>query len=423
MTKLNKKQNKISKLAIFSGSLLAAASAVMLFAPVIKSNAAEKTLNVTAIIDPVISLSLDKSALDFNITPTSAGVFDSGSIVATVDTNSTGGYELYFSSEDSSTSMTSLVSESTIASDFSSTVTSSTMAANKWGYSTDATNFSSVPTLANHAKIKDISLTPTAAEKVTTITIGTKIDSSLPSGAYSKNVVITAVAHPSRTPTLSDLTTMQQMTSETCLETAVDENGTLTDTRTGNTYTVAKLADNRCWMTQDLVIEDALLTPADSDVSEDFSLPSASTATFNDASSARVRLDETSGSSAWYNWYAATAGSGTYNTTGAFNPVSQSICPKGWKLPSSIEYGDGLQDVYNNSAENGLDRYTPNFSRRGTVYQARIDDYGTKAYYWLANPGTSAGSAMFMMLDNDNVYQMGVGNSVYFGRAVRCIAR
>ncbi len=424
MKSLNKKQNKISKLAIFSGSLLVAASAILLFAPVIKSNAAEKTLNVTAIIDPVISLSLDKSALDFNIIPTSTGVFDSGSIIATVDTNSTGGYELYFSSEDSSTAMTSLVSESTIASDFSSTVTSSTMAANKWGYSLDATNFSTVPTLANQAKIKDISLTPTAAEKVTTITIGTKIDSSLPSGAYSKKVVITAVAHPSRTPTLSDLTTMQQMTHAICSASAVHETNTLTDPRDGSTYTVAKLAGGDCWMTQNLRIAGVTLHPSDSDVAVDFELPAsvASTSAFQTTDeSIALYIDETNPTTygGYYTFPAAAVGSVAPVIN--YGETSYSICPKGWKLPSMSNVNT-LNEQYYNAATYGLDKYEPNHVLGGTLASNGVG-FSLKnmyAYYWTSYVNSKYPS--FYGLQN-NSYVSGVGSKGQNGYSVRCVAR
>ena len=86
----------------------------------------------------VISLTLDTNALELSVaTPSSEGVFTKGTITATTTTNSTGGYELYFSSEDNNTDMVHENTDvsSVIASDFSGTVTSSTMANNKWGYS------------------------------------------------------------------------------------------------------------------------------------------------------------------------------------------------------------------------------------------------------------------------------------------------
>ena len=54
--------------------------------------------------------------------------------------------EIIFASSDSNVS-------SVIASDFSGTVTSSTMAKNKWGYSLDNTDFLKIPTLNNQESL------------------------------------------------------------------------------------------------------------------------------------------------------------------------------------------------------------------------------------------------------------------------------
>lgn len=40
-----------------------------------------------------------------------------------------------------------------------------------------------------------------------------------------------------------------------------------------------------------------------------------------------------------YNWYAATAGTGTYATSTQGTNVSGSICPTGWRLPSAMSDG------------------------------------------------------------------------------------
>ena len=40
-----------------------------------------------------------------------------------------------------------------------------------------------------------------------------------------------------------------------------------------------------------------------------------------------------------YNWYAATAGTGTYDTSTQGTNVSGSICPTGWRLPSAMSDG------------------------------------------------------------------------------------
>ena len=88
-----------------------------------------------------------------------------------------------------------------ISSDFSGTVTSETMAANKWGYSLNNTDFSKIPALNDQATLKNIDHYPTTSEKTTTVNIGMKVDINLPSGTYVKNVIFSVVAHETLAPT------------------------------------------------------------------------------------------------------------------------------------------------------------------------------------------------------------------------------
>lgn len=53
---------------------------------------------------------------------------------------------------------------------------------------------------------------------------------------------------------------------------------TLTDIRDNNTYTVAKLKDGKCWMTQNLRIGGSTtmeLTPEDTDIGQNYTLPAS----------------------------------------------------------------------------------------------------------------------------------------------------
>ena len=148
-------------------------------------------------VNPVASLTLSTNNLAFDIVPTIDGTFESKSITATAHTNSTGGYELYFSSEDNNTDMNHQDSNvlDKITSNFDGTVTSTTMSPNTWAYSLDNTNFLKIPTLDNQLKLKDIDHYPTNQEKTNTLYIGTKISNSLKSGAYEKTIKFTEIAH------------------------------------------------------------------------------------------------------------------------------------------------------------------------------------------------------------------------------------
>ncbi|WP_416442573.1 prepilin-type N-terminal cleavage/methylation domain-containing protein [Leucobacter sp. HNU] len=156
-------------------------------------------------------------------------------------------------------------------------------------------------------------------------------------------------------------TTMQTFTSAHCsaLATFTGSNSSavvsLTDSRGGTTrtYEVAKLADGKCWMLTILKLGSTagplVLTPADSDVSSNFTLPQLRIGEGENAEYDTPRAygpvpgDTGSGAANYgylYNWSAATAGA-----TRTSNPVNSgnaqnSICAKGWQLPSGGAWND-----------------------------------------------------------------------------------
>ena len=127
---------------------------------------------------------------------------------------------------------------------------------------------------------------------------------------------------------------------------------TVIDTRGGTTrnYEIAKLADGNCWMLTNLKLGSTTgsitLTPADSNVSSNFTLPQLTTSGSSSHDIPRaygpVPGDTGTGSTNYgylYNWPAATAGETTSSiTTGN---ASHSICPAGWRLPTGGAYNSG----------------------------------------------------------------------------------
>ena len=411
---MGKKIDTLSKIGIFSASALFVASAVYVYSPVLGTNA-DSTVNtkVSAVINPVASLTLDTNAVDFNVTPTSSGVFESKPIVANVSTNSTGGYELYFSSEDNSTDMVNSDSAilDVIASDFSGSVTSSTMAANKWGYSLENTNFNPIPALSAQAKIKDLDHLPSSAEKETTVYIGTNISDSLTAGTYSKTVEFSVVAHETPVPTM-------QTFDKTSLAN-VGDSATLKDSRDGNTYTVKKLADGNVWMVENLRIgKDTAMTlhPSDSDVASDFEIPASSQSGFNARDTKNVYVDSTYGG--YYNFYTASAGEGgTSKTSG---DVSHSICPKGWRLPTGGSSGE-FQTLYNNYNSSALMQGVPGFVLSGYASNGSVSYQDSIGRYW-SSTVLDSDLAYYLLLDSSYVDQES-WSSKPNGFSVRCIAR
>ena len=152
---------------------------------------------------------------------------------------------------------------------------------------------------------------------------------------------------------------MQDVTTEICnnTETATETTGTytLTDKRDNKTYTVAKLKDGKCWMTQNLALElstSRALTNQDTDLNNVTSwTPERNTIASNALSSstwANSNTDpysyksSTASYGVYYNWTAAIASNDSSSLTTAYSNAPDSICPKGWRLPV----------VYNGSSSN-----------------------------------------------------------------------
>ena len=434
----------ITNASIFSLFLLFSFTLLSLFAPILGSNASnQSTQELSANINPVLSLSAPED-LNFTITPTSTGAFDSKELKVNVSTNAIKGYELYFSSEDEATDMKHASSSisNKISSNFTGSLTSTSMTNNTWGYSLNNTDFSSIPKKSNQIKLKDLNTYPTAADRTQSIYFGVKADTTLPSGIYEKNVIFTALAHanPPKPRGIFTISNMQEMTSNICSKnttpnktaTQLDTDGshhgdpnyvptkTLTDTRDNNTYTVSKLADGKCWMTQNLRIAGKTLTPADSDVTSNYTIPASSLSGFSSYDTSNAYIDSTYGG--YYNWYTATAGTGTYSLSTNGQNTTVSICPKGWRLPTSGNSNSDFNILYNNYNSSSALRPAPmNLTLSGYAYSSSMNDQGSGGYYW-SSTVYSFSNAYSLYLNSSGVTPSDYSTKFY-GFSVRCVAR
>ena len=293
-----------------------------------------------------------------------------------------------------------------------------------------------------------------------------------------------------------DLEIMQHMTPEICASASEGDTKQLIDWRDGKTYWVAKLADGNCWMTQNLELDLSTSTPLTSELSDITSswIPTNSTYTSakdggtvntivqswnlgkyvwktpnsTDACSSDTNLSKSSCASYWqdvsswtpmteyrtdgvsydantqtydahylagnyYSYVAATAGSGTSVTTRG-DKAPDSICPKGFELPTSgssfnstpgssynllNQYGLTSSPI---SGDNNIVKTPLFFVRSG--YVSPLDEYlyyaGRGGYYWssVANSSSNAYSLSFV---SNSVIPSGSSNR-YIGLSVRCVA-
>ena len=385
------------------------------FSPIVISRASELQTNFDAVVNPVASVSLDANSIVFNITPTSSGVFQSKSVVATVNTNSTGGYELYFSSENDSTDMVNADVADVISSTFDGAVDGNSMPANSWGFSIDNNEFKKIPVASTPAQLRYIDGVPEPSEKETTVYVGMKINDAIASGTYLKTVKVSVLAHESATP-FDGITRMQDMTPELCARASSGEMTTLRDSRDAKTYTVRKLTDGRCWMTENLAITDKTITSADSDLpsGETYTIPASNVSDFTTAyNTSAAYYDADYGGS--YNFYTATAGTGgtSLATDGANAPSS--ICPKGWRLPTKDEFGI----LYNKYNSPSLMQGVPNFTLSGGVDVGSVMSQGSGGLFW-SSTVNDASLAYYLGLNSSYVLPAG-GGAKYSGLSVRCV--
>ena len=150
-------------------------------------------------------------------------------------------------------------------------------------------------------------------------------------------------------------TYIQDLTAAQCSTLASSANATVRDRRDNQDYTV-RYINSKCWMTRNLAIgcngsgttygssvSSKSLNSTYSNVSSTWSTPTAllsaasSSTQTADYSAGRMQCNATYG--AWYNYFAATAG--TISTNSNTTAASKDICPKGWRLPTKAEF-DGI---------------------------------------------------------------------------------
>ncbi len=245
----------------------------------------------------------DESELDVDskITIIATRTEDEDTVVATVKNTSTitvdkpFGYEVAISMANNSTNL--YLDGDETSEYYLSPVEDSTLADNTWGYTLDEEEYNAVPLVDNLAVIAK-GTTPVADEDIN-IYYGIKVDKDLPAGTYTGELEYTL----SDTGFPLSLRAMKDMTTDICDSAPTPEpfkadgatiednvpTVTLKDIRDNKAYTVAKLADGKCWMTQNLDLQKENLVVASLD----------STNTDNPADGFELPDSQTSSGESW----------------------------------------------------------------------------------------------------------------------------
>lgn len=426
----------INKVGIFAASLFVTAVAAYLYSPTFGSHATEADVNVNINVGEVLAMGVNSDTLNLVAAINS---FTHGSINVSAQTNNVYGYTLAIEDVDSNTDLahTDMNISDAISSAFTGAKTSSEMGDNTWGFSIDETNYYKIPTVGNPVAVKRTTSANATTYETTVVDFGVKVGSSLTSGTYTDVVKFTAYVNGhDRKPTEVDPKNIDgtSYSYDACLDVRYVSNGILTDPRDGTEYTVKSLPDGQCWMTQNLRLANMTIDSTNSDMPAGMSYTVA-------AKSNMISPSYTSGSvmdGTWgggggapgeskdfgvlYNYYAATAGTGGSDL--ASGTAVASICPKGWRLPTSSAEYDNLVTLYDGDSSKLLGFiYSEGLglTRHGIAYNGSWINVFADGPYWTATSLTS---------DTTDYYNRGTSIlSTYdrisksIGGAIRCIAK
>lgn len=333
----------------------------------------------------------------------------------------------------------------------------------KWGISPTAgdngkTSYSAIPTSSSKATAsRNLIGQAGNATEYLTLDFGIAVDSTQVPDSYSGKIIVSVLGNP--LTTIYDVGTMQEISDETdaCANTPtpeptatvaatsietlaenIDGNGkvlaipetTMFDSRDGKEYLIRKLADGKCWMAQNLALAGGTtITPADSNVSSNYTLPSSSTNGFYQSNGVTLNMyngthkdaqydNATDNTGGYYAWAVANTSTITSGTS------EYDICPKNWHLPTSEseDAGDfpGLWIAYGKNEANMKEAFRPGYG--GVMYQARNADNNVLVEWW-ANS-----FKMLMQITKTVYYNEPIVNphrSTYAstGNNIRCVAR
>ena len=237
-------------------------------------------------------------------------------------------------------------------------------------------------------------------------------------------------------PTATKEVTSWAAYQATADKTTVVPTHTMVDVRDGKAYQVKKLADGRCWMTENLRLENATLTSADTNLpaGKTIILPASTTQGWCNGNSANcyerlltMNYTDAGNSShpeygSYYNWYTATATYGMRNTT---TDTDYSICPAGWHLPKGGPTGEfqALYDAgYNTPALMMKDVGGPHFILSGAREAGATEATGEIGRYWSSTPTSNKKQAYRFYVSESKVQP--ASPNIYGkhrGLSIRCI--
>ena len=452
--------------------------------------------DISFTFDPKLSIATSTDSLTIdNLVPGTTS--DSNTVSVTVSSNTQYGYVLSAGvgstvSTDPYYNTSDLVHDNTTTqvpttNKFSSIATSASLQSldtdNTWGYSTSTDGGTSWSTYSglSHTETKPLlDISDPATPSTIDFKIAARSANTQASGTYNNVITFYAVGKPKPPDYMQEPEIIK-----TKLKNVGDELQAI-DQRDGKEYWVARLADGKIWMTQNLDLDlnsRTELTPANTDISDNWT-PVNTTISFTDtrvynwqssyfipySADPGERYVYTSGTTAddsqyyslaacqaehpdcsmhnhignYYNWSAAVASNNTSSLATKFDNAPDSICPAGWRLPigrnsadttvsrewNVLLYAEGIVGSRGNSyTQNGLDkmRTAPLWlTRSGTVggqnNYFQLHSFGVSSLYWSST--IFSGSYVYpFFAQSSNIIEAVNFNVRTPGSSVRCLVK
>ena len=177
-------------------------------------------------------------------------------------------------------------------------------------------------------------------------------------------------------------------------------------------------------MTQNLRIAGKTITPADSDVTSNYTIPVSSISGFNALYTSSAYVDLTR--SGFYSWHSATAGTGIQSFSIKYQNTTASICAKGWKLPTTISSTSDFKTLYINYNSPSALRSSPvDLTLSGEVTYSSHHYQGSDGYYWSSTVYSDERAYAMCLYKSGSSFGVNPTNPLFrsYGLPVRCLAR